>query len=460
MRFRFTCKMANGVSSRIMMIPEDKTFSYVLQKVARSIQTGYGNRTSTPLNAFLAFDGSRVDLSLDALTVYIQHGSHLGVINIEHSEQEFIQFRSFCLHTNSGISMNVVNELFQRLEIEPVGTVRQVLIFGGGGGNSPLDIYKAGGSSVEYVNHVMTNILDIPYECVYSVRGDGSCLYHATIYQILRLPGIRGSIHRRARGIKNPFELRQKSLDYLKDPHVRQMPIYQMVEDLIPDNVNTMDEYIQFMQNTHEPADYLAIAILGIFLNKEISLASNQNTKEHPFTNVLLGTGNPPPITLAYIPNVGGGHFEPIQRKGIVQAPEMQLRPSRKRHHFHDEQSQLPALPQGKDNEEEENASAVDPFLCKGCNKEVALLISHLKRTKHNCKSFYDLPSLEREQREARLKKKRDRDANSRSDRSSEKRNDDLRRQRESMRRSREGRSAERREGDLRRDRVSKSRST
>ena len=150
-----------------MDIQENLPFSLVLKKVARRFQNGDGTSISPRLNGFLAFDCTVVDLTLDALNVYIRHGSNLGIFNMQEREFKFEQIRYFCLSKNSSISMNIINEMFRRMEIEPINTVRQILIFGGGG-NSPLDRYKAGGSSIQYINHVLTNVLEIPYECVYT----------------------------------------------------------------------------------------------------------------------------------------------------------------------------------------------------------------------------------------------------------------------------------------------------
>ena len=277
----------------------------------------------------------------------------------------------------------------------------------------------------------------------------------------MRLPGIQESLHIRAQGITQAYDLRQKSLDYLQtDPQIRQSPIYQRLEEFLPEDANTMEEYLEKMRNPHEPADYLAIAILGLFMNKEISLASNENNKNHPFTNVLMGAGSAPPITLAYIPNIGGGHFEPIQRKGIVQAPVLRLRPSSKRPHdphtSHDQPSHSQGLPHGQSNKDEGNYKVGGPVVCKGCKKTVTLLISHLKRTKQNCRTFYDIPALEEEQRQARLRGKIESIRVAREERSSERREEDLRKDREYKRATRGERSKERREDDLRKDREYK----
>ena len=124
----------------------------VLRKVARIFQKEFKTQISPPLNTFLAYGGGTVDLTLDARNVYNEHGSHLGICNSHETELQVNHLRLLASPVGSLI------DIFHRMEIKPTVTGRERRI-SGGGGNSELEKYKAGGSSIEYVNYVMTNIL-------------------------------------------------------------------------------------------------------------------------------------------------------------------------------------------------------------------------------------------------------------------------------------------------------------
>lgn len=354
-----------------------------------------------------------------------------------------------------------------------------------GGGKVSLHMFKTGQcSSKDYINHVLRDILAVNYCCYETVPGDGSCFFHAVIYQILRSAEIRGSLHGRAQHVEDSLTLREEVVDFIAtDPNIRQNPVFDAaVRNLLPRDVRNLDEYLSKMRNPGYYVDDLAITMTAMYLGKDILLASDQNNMQHPFTHINVSGGDQHPIILAYIPGTRGGeveegHFEPIEPKHAEARPPSKrphgqfvqssnqnssgitLRPQRggcksmddqelrdKKGHRDavsnrkkslDSSARDRSLPRGETGSEDASSSEEDNLIrCIACNKPVRNIMMHLNRTKGPCKDSYDMEALKGEllkkkRAKSREKEKKKREKNREKTREKEKKKREKNREKE-----------------------------
>ena len=356
--------------------------------------------------------------------------------------------------------MDVVSDMLTVMKIDSPTMNRRLRRLSGGG---PMETDPACARSKESINYVLENILRVDMECTFTVEPDGSCFFHACTYHLLNSDDIRRAVLKRARNITDGYDLRAKVYEFLTtDQGLFQNPVFQTEITHLLTQIS-WEDYVDKAKENWYYADNLLITATSIFLGIPIHLYSHQNIPSAPFTDVSMGTLGGSPITLGYLPGGDeGGHFEPIRKKISLLRPPAKRRSSSmladEGFHLpprpnipqtsHDKASHVKGSPLAGSYTNEGNSILEGQIVCKGCKKEVTLLISHLKRSKQNCDSFYDVPALEREQREVRLRQMRATSAKVKS----------KQRWREAKAKLRKERSQERREEDLRRDRESKTR--
>ncbi len=173
------------------------------------------------------------------------------------------------------------------------------------------------GSYLSRIKKALANV-GLPYVILRTTPGDGNCFFHSVMDQMNRSE-IKQGLPKHAQNIQDHMALRQavvqvmaqdKKFQAIESAQFQRNDLLAQLAKPGESKQNAWQCYLQEMSKNGYWAETLVIMATAVFLQTDIFLTSEQQTKKFPWNEISsFCEQKGSPITIAYIP---GQHFQSI----------------------------------------------------------------------------------------------------------------------------------------------------